>query len=1192
MLSGSPESVLGELQKYKAVCAQIRVTGYLKSSTSIHPVALYPGFDDIPIDVLVRWTRVLAAAYSALNARQWTLALPGDVREPEALLTHASGVNHSVQSNQKGDIQHVTAVGVEKLLAALGLQPSALLLAAFSMPAQRLWMFDYRAKMVTDLIGYAEAVERHCEVLRPTLFLPLPPQRLHAIDMLGAASDAALIPFTSEIAELATAGNKQVRQAVDALLSRTDSKGLDALKRLAREAKPDQRATALQKIWQIATAGKDEPLETFAVQTASADNAASVRALVLEWNAANESASAGADQYQFETPTIDWSIPNKSQIEGLLDKLDVQVEQSVRHANQQLQERYDRESANAPVKWKPHFVAALEKGEFKKFRSYLMSDETKPVSPVELHRRLSHSHLVPALRTLAADSAFPTTLLLKSLAYFSLLNQHAGVLSGTAITMLSERYRATGHPTLLEISEMLNALGVDGADSLTSAYCNPWDSTVQKTWTQDAAWPFFAKNLATLLRFIDPLRTRHYMLDRKLAYKAVATLPEPPVALINTLYDIALGDAKLDRVLAQAALANLPNKEPRIISALSAGKAERRTVAAQWLGQLRHQPAIPALEKAVSVERLDIPKGAMLDALQMMGQPIEKYLNRDALLADATKSLAKGEPKELAWFPWNALPEITWADSGEPVPAPIVRWFLIQAVKQKVVEPNAILRKYCGMFAARQREALGQFVLETWLAEDIRPINADEAHKAASAQAANTFAQAQAYPALAQSYPQYQGTVEEITARLLPGFLQRPAGSAVDSKGLLAVVGACAGDRAAPAVARYLKQYYGTRASQGKALIATLSWIESPAAIQLMLSIGSRFRTKSFQVEAEKQAKALADRKGWTMDELADRTIPSAGFDESGSLSLSFGPRTFTARLKSDFSVDLFNDEEKPIKALPQPRQDDDAELAKDAKKAWANVKKELKNIVGMQTERLYEALCIGRTWLFDDWQRYVNQHPVMRHVTQRVVWSARREGQVVATFRPLEDGTLTDCRDESVALNPGDVVSIAHPSHLLDDDVKVWQQHLVDYEVPALFQQFGKATYVLPSDRADQKSIADFEGHLLETFALRGRAAKLGYTRGPTEDAGWFSTYEKRYPSLGIVAIIEFTGNPLPETNRTVALLKMSFASTEDAGWQRATIPLGDIPSVLLSESYNDMRAIAAEGPGFDPEWQKKSQY
>jgi hypothetical protein len=36
----------------------------------------------------------------------------------------------------------------------------------------------------------------------------------------------------------------------------------------------------------------------------------------------------------------------------------------------------------------------------------------------------------------------------------------------------------------------------------------------------------------------------------------------------------------------------------------------------------------------------------------------------------------------------------------------------------------------------------------------------------------------------------------------------------------------------------------------------------------------------------------LAERKGWTIDELADRTIPSAGFGDDGELELSYGPRS------------------------------------------------------------------------------------------------------------------------------------------------------------------------------------------------------------------------------------------------------------------------------------------------------------
>ncbi|HNW64160.1 MAG TPA: DUF4132 domain-containing protein, partial [Piscinibacter sp.] len=380
---------------------------------------------------------------------------------------------------------------------------------------------------------------------------------------------------------------------------------------------------------------------------------------------------------------------------------------------------------------------------------------------------------------------------------------------------------------------------------------------------------------------------------------------------------------------------------------------------------------------------------------------------------------------------------------------------------------------------------------------------------------------------------------------------------------------------------------------QGKALIAMLAWIDHPSATQLMLAIGSRFRTKSFQEEATRQAEALAERKGWTLAELADRTVPSAGFDETGTLELSYGSRSFTARLLPDFKIELFNPEGKKIAALPEPRQDDDAEQAKEAKKALSAAKKELKSIVDLQTGRLYEALCTEREWPAADWATYLQQHPVLRHLVQRLVWVELIVGTTVRTFRPLDDGTLTDHEDNTVVLAESARVRLAHDSLLDAAAVSAWQQHLVDYEIKPLFQQLGKGNYALPEAKAKDDAIKDFEGHLIEAFALRGRALKLGYTRGPAEDGGWFHVYEKRFPTLGLQAVIEFTGNPLPEENRTVALLNLSFASSADnSSWQRGKLTLAKVPKVLLSECYNDLRLIAADGTGYDADWQKKSEY
>ena len=65
-----------------------------------------------------------------------------------------------------------------------------------------------------------------------------------------------------------------------------------------------------------------------------------------------------------------------------------------------------------------------------------------------------------------------------------------------------------------------------------------------------------------------------------------------------------------------------------------------------------------------------------------------------------------------------------------------------------------------------------------------------------------------------------------------------------------------------PAVAyRYIKNWYGYRLHQCKALVRMLAWIDRGSAIQLLLQIATRFRTKGIQQEAELCVNELAERK-------------------------------------------------------------------------------------------------------------------------------------------------------------------------------------------------------------------------------------------------------------------------------------------------------------------------------------------
>jgi hypothetical protein len=440
-------------------------------------------------------------------------------------------------------------------------------------------------------------------------------------------------------------------------------------------------------------------------------------------------------------------------------------------------------------------------------------------------------------------------------------------------------------------------------------------------------------------------------------------------------------------------------------------------------------------------------------------------------------------------------------------------------------------------------------------------------------------------------------------------------GSAIGEKGILAIVSAAGDADCVKMAEQYIRKWFGQRAAQCKALVEMLAWLDNPTSIQVLLSIGNRFRTKSIRDAAAEHVKSLAERRGWTLDELADRTIPDGGFErdtdadgrpigEEAKLVLDYGPRTFTVQLNDDLEPVIATAEGKRVKAPPAPGKSDDEEKAKIAKKQFGDAKKTVKQVVKTQGERLYEAMCTQRRWRFDDWQRYLAHHPIVGRLCCRLIWAVFDEqwqdevaGALRGCFRPLEDGSLTNEKDEAVTFAADAVMRLAHTCNVPAEHEAAWAQHLKDYDVEPLFAQFGRHVFALPEKQRKDTEIKEFEGHVLSNFKLRGKATKLGYIRGQAEDGGWFHLYRKPFVSLEIEAILNFTGSPLPEEDRTVGLISLSFQQLRQGGgemnyFDNSALALEKVPAVLLSECYNDVKQIAAEGSGFDPDWQKKAYY
>jgi hypothetical protein len=744
-----------------------------------------------------------------------------------------------------------------------------------------------------------------------------------------------------------------------------------------------------------------------------------------------------------------------------------------------------------------------------------------------------------------------------------------------------------------------------GSNTKYSSFCD---------WEPDAVWPAFAERPEVLREVLAAANNRPTVMDwnayhlpqrRHNAFKVLAMFPRLPPEFIPVLWDLALGEAKTDRPLAQAALARVPDKTSRILVALQDGRQAVRAVAAEWLGQIGEAAAVEPLKQAFRKEKQEAVRGAILLALEACGADIAEFLDRDALLAQAEAGLARKRPKGMEWVPLDALPALHWQDSGQPVDPRIVQWWLVQAIQQNSPVCGPLVRRYLQMCRPHEAAALARFVLAAWIGHDTRTPAQEEAAARARARADQQWAQ---YGTQQFFRDYYKGDKENLYRALFQQYANEFLGSAVGQKGMLALVAAAGDGDCVKRCEQYIRKYYGTRLAQCRALVEVLAWVRHPLGLQVLLSLGNRFRTKSIRQAAEEHVQAVAGREGWTIDELADRTTPDAGFErpvnENGApvgtealLLLDYGPRQFRVKLDDDLQPVITAEEGKTLKSLPAPGKQDDADKARDAKKALTDAKKTVKDVVKRQAERLYEALCTQRNWRFADWRRYLADHPIVGRLCVRLAWAAFAGDRLLGLFRPLEDGSLTNEKDEEVIFEADTLVRLAHTGNTAAELAAAWLAHFEDYDVTPPFAQFGRASYTLPEGKKDETEINDFEGHVLTTFQLRGKATKLGYLRGEAEDGGCFTRYRKPFPSLGLQAVLTFTGSSLPEQDIPAALEGLYFqrikSDSEAAhSWDSGRLPLGKIPPVLLSECYNDVKQIAAEGTGYEPKWREKSGF
>ncbi|MFD0901713.1 DUF4132 domain-containing protein [Actinomadura sediminis] len=351
----------------------------------------------------------------------------------------------------------------------------------------------------------------------------------------------------------------------------------------------------------------------------------------------------------------------------------------------------------------------------------------------------------------------------------------------------------------------------------------------------------------------------------------------------------------------------------------------------------------------------------------------------------------------------------------------------------------------------------------------------------------------------------------------------------------------------------------------GLGALDVLTGIDSPDTLRHLDRLARKAAdAKRMREHARWRLNAVARERGLTPEQLADRLVPGFGLD-SGGLTLDYGRRRFRVGFDERLRPFVLDESGKRRAALPKPGVKDDPELAPASYKRFADLKKEVRAVAADQVARLEQAMVAGRSWAPAEFREVLAEHPLMRHIARRLVWSAGGE-----PFRIAEDGTFADVRDDAFALPEGAAVSLPHP--LLIEDRAAWAEVFADYEILQPFPQLGRPVHRLTDDERASTRLGRFSGGTAHFGRILGLTSR-GWELGETEDGGFRRQVIRTAPG-GRRVMAFFTPGIRVLAPEEYAEQEFGDVIVLSSG---TTTPWRDLDPVTASEVLNDLTRLTS---------------
>ncbi|MCI6032974.1 DUF4132 domain-containing protein [Fusobacterium varium] len=393
-------------------------------------------------------------------------------------------------------------------------------------------------------------------------------------------------------------------------------------------------------------------------------------------------------------------------------------------------------------------------------------------------------------------------------------------------------------------------------------------------------------------------------------------------------------------------------------------------------------------------------------------------------------------------------------------------------------------------------------------------------------------------------------------------------GSTAKYRNLLLPLALTAGEAQIPMIKKQI-DFWADNSKPGLATFAIQSLCMNGSKMALLTvdSMSRKHKNKRVKRAALEAMDIAAEAMGMSRDELDDIIVPDLGFGKDRTRIFSYGEREFKAILDDKMEITLFDNTGKQIKSLPKAsaKNNDNEDMAAECKEELKNIKKQIKIVVESQKLRMAKAVIIGRKWSIDKWKELFIENPIMNSFATKLVWEeVDDKGNIIKTFRYMEDGTFNTVDEEEYELENGTYILPLHPADIDEEELAAWTEQLEDYEIIQPVDQLNIPVYTLKDDELEEKDITEFKTKKIYASTFKSAANKLGFNME-------FAEYGECCGCTFIdessnIKMFISTNNFYPGDYSTIiSILKISFISRES----NSEIVLRKVPKKLISLAY-----------------------